>query len=424
MKFFNIFQEVGTVVANITFTMKKSYYLLAAVFAATATTAFATGFALNEVSSRGNARQFTLVGSTRDASAVFFNPANMTELEDGFHSMFGVTLIRPDYKTTVTTPAGSKTTDQDEKIFVIPHFFVSGKIAEDLYLGFGEYSEFGLGTKYEGGKNWGPLAANSYKTTIETFTISPTIAWKATDDFSIGGGLRVMNFDVCTTRNLGAPYGTLDIAANDLAVSYLLSASYQISDTLRAGIVYRAEGDIKADGDVHVGGMHMGGVDGELTLPSSIMLGLNWQASEKLDLGFNATWTGWSSMDKISIDFANPMLKAMAAQAGLNGIDLNWQDSWRFSIGGEYALNDNWSLIGGYSHDIDCTDAGYANTLVPPGDRDQLGLGFAYGKDSWKVAFNYMVIFMHETERKIHGLPVEFTDTVTQSVALSFSKSF
>lgn len=404
--------------------MKKSYYLLAAVFAATATTAFATGFGLNEVSARGNARQFTLVGSTRDASAVFFNPANMTELEDGIHSLFGVTLIRPDFDTTVTTPAGSKTTDQDEKVFVIPHFFVSGKIADDLYLGFGEYSEFGLGSKYEGGKDWGPLAANSYKTTIETFTLSPTLAWQATEDFSIGGGLRVMNFDVCTTRNLGAPYGTLDIAADDIAYSYLLSASYQITDTLRAGIVYRAETEIEADGEVHVSGMNMGDVSGELTLPSSIMLGLNWQANDKLDLGFNATWTGWSSMDKISIDFANPVLKAMAAQAGLNGIDLNWQDAWRFSVGAEYAIDDNWSVMGGYAHDIDCSDAGYSNTLVPPGDREQIGLGVAYGKDSWEVAFNYMVIIMHDTERKIHGLDVEVTDAITQSLGLSFAKKF
>ena len=82
--------------------MNANKVLVAAVAAlsvASASTSFAGGFALAEVSARGNATQGTIVGSTRDASAVFFNPANMAELGDGSHTMFGATRLRPDYYT-------------------------------------------------------------------------------------------------------------------------------------------------------------------------------------------------------------------------------------------------------------------------------------------------------------------------------------
>ena len=122
----------------------------AALSVASASTALAGGFALSEVSARGNAMQGAIVGSTRDASAAYFNPANMTELGDGYHTMVGATLLRPDYYTYV----GPRKIDQDETVYVAPHLYLVGKVADDIYLGFGEYSEFGLGTKYEGGKNW------------------------------------------------------------------------------------------------------------------------------------------------------------------------------------------------------------------------------------------------------------------------------
>ena len=55
-------------------------YIIAGAVAATAATGFGAGFGLNEVSARGNALQGTLVGSTRDISAVYFKPAKLTEL--------------------------------------------------------------------------------------------------------------------------------------------------------------------------------------------------------------------------------------------------------------------------------------------------------------------------------------------------------
>ena len=376
---------------------------VAALSVASASTAFAGGFALAEVSARGNALQGAIVGSTRDASAVFFNPANMAELGDGVDAMAGFTLLRPDYYTYV----GPNKVDQDEKVYVAPHLYVAGKVADGLYLGFGEYSEFGLGTKYEGGKNW-PLSFDSTKTEITSFTLSPTIAWQATEALSLGAGLRAVYFDVTMDRYLPAsvmPPGTIfHMAADDWAYSYILSAAYQVTDTVRLGVTYRGETKVEAEGDAEMTSFGVkGGAKGDITMPQSVMAGVNWQATEKLNLGFTATWTDWTSYDVLTV---------------------KWEATWRFSAGAEYQVTENWAVQLGLTHDESPVPYETSDSVLPPGDRDQIGLGFTYGKDNWKISADYMYVFIHSTDRSIMGYPCNVREARTDTIGLTYSYSF
>ncbi len=400
--------------------MNANKVLVAAVAAlsvASASTSFAGGFALAEVSARGNATQGAIVGSTRDASAVFFNPANMTELGDGIHTMFGATLLRPDYYTYV----GPTKTDQDEKVYVAPHLYLVGKVTDDIYLGFGEYSEFGLGTKYEGGKNW-PLSFDSTKTEITSFTLSPTIAWQVTEDFSLGAGLRAVYFDVTMDRYLPPsvmPPGTIfHMAADDWAYSYLLSAAYQVSDTVRVGVTYRAETKIEAEGDAELVQFGVkGGAQGDITMPQSVMAGINWQATEKLNLGFTATWTDWTSYDVLNVKFDRFPIPASSSEKG-------WEETLRFSVGAEYQLDENWAFQLGLTHDESPVPYDTSDSVIPPGDRNQIGLGVSYAKDNWKIAADYMYVYIHSTDRSVMGIPCDVREARTDTIGLTFSYDF
>lgn len=389
----------------------------AALTVASAQTVLAGGFALAEVSARGNALQGAIVGSTRDASAIFFNPANMTELGDNTQAMAGFTLLRPDYYTYV----GPNKIDQDEKVYVAPHLYVSGKVADGLYLGFGEYSEFGLGTKYEGGKNW-PLSFDSTRTEITSFTLSPTIAWQATEALSLGAGLRAVYFDVTMDRYLPPsvmPPGTIfHMAADDWAYSYLLSAAYQVTDAVRVGVVYRGETKIEAEGDAELVQFGVkGGAKGDITMPQSVMAGINWQATEKLNLGFTATWTDWTSYDVLNVKFDRFPIPASSSEKG-------WEETWRFSVGAEYQVNENWAVQLGLTHDESPVPHATSDTVCPPGDRDQIGLGFSYGKDNWKISADYMYVYIHSTDRSIMGYPCNVREARTDTVGLTYSYNF
>ncbi len=389
--------------------------LSTAAIAAVASGALAGGFALSEVSARGNALQSTLVGSTRDASAVYFNPANMTELGDGFHTMFGATLLRPDYYTHV----GPKKIDQDETVYVAPHLYLVGKVADDIYLGFGEYSEFGLGTCYEGGKNW-PLSFDSTKTEITSFTLSPTVAWQATKDLSLGAGLRAVYFDATMDRYLPPsvmPPGTLlHMTADDWACSYLLAAAYQVSETVRLGVNYRGETKLHPEGDAELPQVGLrSGAKCDITMPQSVMAGVNWQATEKLNLGFAATWTDWTSYDALNVKFDK--LPSASSEKG-------WEETWRFSVGAEYQIDENWAVQLGLTHDESPVPHDKADSVMPPGDRNQVGVGFSYGQDNWKIAVDYMYVYIHSTDRQVMGYPCDVREARTDTVGLTFSQKF
>lgn len=375
--------------------------------------AFAAGFGLNEVAARGNALQGALVGSTRDASAAYFNPANLTEIGDGVHAMFGLTFARPDYNTY----ARGVRTDQHEHIYELPHLYVASRVADDLYLGFGEYTEYGLGTCYENGRTW-PLAADSTKTVMYSFTFSPVLSWQATERLSLGAGPRVMYLNLISERMVPA-YGSLGrLDTDDWALAYLASAAYQLTDTLRLGLVYRSQADFHEGGTFELTPLGLAsGVNGDISMPQSVMLGVNWQCSPRLNLGVNATYVDWSVIQSLDQDFANPAIPDQKAPH-------KWHDTWRLSVGAEYEINPAWSVQCGLTHDMDPTDAGYANTMCPSGDRDQFGVGFIWRRGAWSVSADYMYVLIHSTDRNIHGVETHYRDLRTDTLGLTFARVF
>lgn len=393
--------------------MNKITYSTIMLMMLSTATVFAAGFGLNEESARGNAMQGAMVGSSKDVSAVYYNPANLVELEKATHAMFGITFARPDYNTY----ALGKCTDQDERIYMLPHFYASTPAGDDFVIGFGEYTEYGLGTHYENSSAW-PLAADSSLTTMYCFTLNPSVAWKATDDLSFGVGLRIMYLNLLSDRMVPAYGSYLKMDVDDWSLSYLASVAYQLTDSFRVGVVYRAQTDFHEKGEVTLSAVDVGsGVEGDISMPQSVMIGFNWQALEKLELGFNATYVDWSCVKSLDQHFANPAFPDQSAPH-------NWHDTWRFSVGAEYKFATDWAFQCGYTHDLDPTDAGYANTMCPPGDRDQLGFGFSYDHGNWKIAADYMLVLIHSTDREIHGVETHFRDLKSDTLGLSYSISF
>ena len=134
---------------------------------------FGAGFGLYEASARGNALGGTLVGSTKDASAVYYNPANMTEMTN-VSVMVGSTFV---WLYSDVTVDGRSERNMNPGLFCIPNLYVTTPVWGDLYFGLGIYCEDGLGTQY--GDRW-DLAGDTVKTTMEQFTLNTNLAYKNT----------------------------------------------------------------------------------------------------------------------------------------------------------------------------------------------------------------------------------------------------
>ncbi len=396
---------------------------LMAVVTATLLTGFAgaSGFGLYEASARGNAMGGALTGRTGDASAVYYNPANMTQ-NPGVQFMAGVTLINPhaefDVGPSYFTPAGGAKLEEDW--FTPPHAYVTWQLTDRLWLGFGEYSEFGLGTSYSD-PDW-VGAYNALDTQLETFTLNPSIAFKVTDRLSIAAGFRAIYADFSHTRKVGIPnvmpLGTMDIEADGWGFGYNIGLTYAITDSLDFGLHYRSRVDMKLEGEanrysqgayipvtpvpgytvkVPVDNHTRAGGEAEITLPSSLAAGLNWQITPKWSVGGVVTWTEWSTFDSLDIYFDRPTVQTSNPQVSSGKESLSvkdWKDVFRFGIGTEYKFNENWAIQGGYVYDMAPQDKDHCDFMIPPGDRHMLGIGGTYTTGAWSfnLSYNFMIL--------------------------------
>ena len=167
--------------------MKKTLTTLVVLLPfALSVSSYGAGFALYEYSAKGTAMGGATVANGAEAASLGNNPALITELE-GTQIQVGATAVVADATTTVNGDARSL----KDNIIPVPNFYITHKWSDDITLGLGGFTRFGLGGEYDHHAGW---AGNSlaYKMNLETFSLTPTIAIKANEEFSMAMGLEAM----------------------------------------------------------------------------------------------------------------------------------------------------------------------------------------------------------------------------------------
>lgn len=371
--------------------MKKLILTVAAMISVCS--AYAAGFGIYEASARGNALGGALVGSTRDASAVYYNPANMTETTN-VSFMVGASFINPFCDMNVD---GVKQQKMNSGWFTVPTFYMIVPLSEDFRFGLGGYSEYGLGTNY--GNFWA-LQNDTIETTIMQYTLNPNISYKITDWWSIAGGIKMSYISFNSKSHPFAPAlssveGELD--GHDYSMGYNFATDFRVLDNVTFGLVYRSQirhdikGDFSMPGTLLGPGFAYVPAGANLNLPQSITGGINWDVTQRFRLGFAATWTQWSSVHDIKFNM-DPYSKTEP---------LNWRNAWRFGWSGEYDLTDDVAVRLGYVHDRDPSGK-YGTTMLPPGDRHIIGTGLGWNITKnirWDIGYNFII--MHSSERTL-----------------------
>src|SRR6185436_2365787 len=135
-----------------------------------------------------------------DPSALHYNPAGMTQLH-GVEFMTGVLLSGG--TTSFTSPTGATATgDRNGSVAWPPpgHLYVTANLKDlgvtalgDLTAGIGVTVPFGSLTRWP---NDGPFRTATTFNSLPLLDIKPTLAYKLTDDFSIGLGADIYTFSV------------------------------------------------------------------------------------------------------------------------------------------------------------------------------------------------------------------------------------
>lgn len=381
--------------------MKKLAVVLL-ISALCADLSYGAGFALYEYSGRSTAMGGAVMANGAEPASLATNPALITEL-DGTQAQVGVTVVSANAKTSIKNPYTNKfeTRELERDIWTLPNFYITHKWSDDISLGLGGFSRYGLGGTYKNHSNWyGSYLA--YKVKLETFSFTPTIAIKANDQLSMAMGLEAMTIDFTQKSNGPVPAGsTYEIHGDGISWGGNFSLLYkpEWAEKWSLGAMYRTKVKQNLNGyiDTSTGGTILGpsleevvrdsDAKGSITLPDSFSVGIAFRPDEKWTMELGAVATMWSSYDQITIEYKDDE----SAPTIHNRKD--YKDTIRANFGVEYQFIPKWFARAGYVYDKSPINEHSMDTLVPVDDRHIGSLGIGYQGKTWSADFAYAHIF-------------------------------
>ena len=383
----------------------------------------ASGFQLKENSVKSMGSAFAGAGvRDDDSSVVVNNPATMARFT-GTTVQADVTAIDLSYEFqgTGTDVLGRPLTGGNGgdagDLSAVPALSVIHKLDNGLAFGAMISAPFGLKTEYENG--WqGRYFAQKSDVEIVDLTLSAAIDI-VPDRFSVGAGLIYSRADVTLSKAVDfgtalfanpatrplpfarpqAADGFAEVQGDDTGLGWLVGANFSPTDKLAIGLSYRSEIDYDLEGSVdwtvpgNVAAVFAaspttrplfkdGSVTAKLTTPSVTSVDVRYDFTDRFAM--MATWAGtdWSSLREVRIDFVNPDPDSVEP--------FDWRDTEFMSLGGEFKLNDSFTLRAGVAYDETPTHIETRTPRLPDDDRTWYSIGGTWNAtEALEVNFGY-----------------------------------
>jgi len=331
--------------------------------------ALAGGFQLNEHGARAMAQGGAWAARAYDGSAIFFNPAGLG-FQKGNSVYLGSTIIMP--KSTFFGPLPSvNETKMVDQVFPPINLYGTYAVNDKLVLGLGVNNPFGLGTEWP--ETW---VGNqlSVKVDLQSFFITPTMAYQISDQLSVGGGVNIVTGAVTLSRYyIPGVKVALDLSA--IGYGFNIGALYKFTPELSLGASYRSSVKLDATGTAKFtpdipGQTPSGDAAAALELPSTAFVGLAYKVMENLEFEADYQYVGWSSYKELLIEF-----KKDASKNSRNPKD--YENTYILRFGGEYTMNE-FQLRAGYLFDNSPVTTKHVDPMLPDANRNGFNFGLGY----------------------------------------------
>ncbi|HDZ9463652.1 TPA: outer membrane protein transport protein [Vibrio cholerae] len=349
----------------------------------------AAGFQLAEYSATGLGRAYAGEAAMADnASAQWRNPAMLTYLE-GTQVSAGAIYVNPnvDVQGTVNHAQLGKTHASSNDFAhdaVIPNFYLSRQLNEQVALGFA------LGTNYGMETDLGTEFAASHfgnQASVISKEANLNIAYQILPQLSIGGGVRYVmgegHFGATapaknlirhpvTNNVMTLPKGTTlkYMEGEDNSWGWQVGSAWQINQNHRVGFAYKSE--VVMDFEGHAEGVSYGSYKPgmmSVTLPATAELASFHQLNDQWAIHASINWTDWSSFKELTAVFPekSDLIKSE-----------NWEDNYRFALGTTYQYDAKLALRAGVAYDTSAVDDKNRTATIPETDRTWVSVGGSY----------------------------------------------
>jgi long-chain fatty acid transport protein len=354
--------------------------------AATATSAFAGGFAIREQSTESQGASFAGNAAGPGISVMFWNPAGAANKSGpGINLESNYALIIPKATVTVESAsgalapalAGTPNSSEIGHLAIVPASYASYQLNNNMFLGLGLNSGFGLGTEpktanYDGA----PLGRRS-----QLFTVSanPNFAYVVSPLVTVGVGAQIeyakgtFKFATGLPTAASTAFSGDNVAFGATAGIMLTPASgTKIGLGWRSAMSHKLEGDFSQPAVPGIGAAKAYTGTADVNLPDIVTLSLRQEITAASRLLATVEWANWSRFKELRVK----------DKSGVNAdlvIDANWSNSTFYSLGGEYDYSKALTLRTGIAYEYSPIDDAKKRLIgVPDSNRVWLSFGGSY----------------------------------------------
>ncbi|TAJ10088.1 MAG: long-chain fatty acid transporter [Nitrospirae bacterium] len=282
----------------------------------------ANGFRIFDQGASATGQGSAFSAQADDASAVYYNPAGMTQLR-GVQFSGGMLFLGG--STSFKAPSGASVTGGfgDSVAYPPPvNLYVTANLKDlgiralgDTTLGLAVISPFGIQNGYPAN---GPFATATTYVAVEILDFKPTVAYKLNDQLSFGAGLDIYTFVPFIGQGQAEnifnsaggpgqpPAGSrIEINGRDTAVGFNFSTMYTPlrnedgKPLLNVGFVYRSSTALNLQGQFLSNGKATANASTNFVLPESYTLGVAYWPLRDRDrewkLEIDLDYTGWQN---------------------------------------------------------------------------------------------------------------------------------
>jgi len=326
---------------------------------------WSNGLFLNSVGARAMAMGGAFVGIAGDISSIYWNPAGISQIQTTTFG-FAPTVFSP--STTYDWDSRGISAENLAKDAFKGMAAVAFPITKGWTGGFALYSPLDFRTEWSGqqiAEVFGDTSQRIRKNTIYAWTFAAAAAWQVNEKLSLGAALELHYGRFDNERYQGymetgaVPYRriifieSLAEKTKGIGLSGTLGLQYQASDKLNLGFALKIPGCMwyKGQGSSsnHLDLDWVSVLRRNLTLPLSVRGGASFKPAPALTLTADIHYTLWSMLDKITDRYADPLWDMLFITSDSNKKYLNWKDTLQLRVGMEYLIGPTALRVGFYT---------------------------------------------------------------------------
>ena len=334
----------------------------------------AGGFAIREQSPWGQGASFAGVAAGGDLSAMFWNPATMTQVP-GIQTQTVLSGIIPVSKNTpgagTFPPAlGLGGTGDTATDALVPGSYFSWQFRPDMWLGLSVNSPFGLSVSFP--TVWAGSQYAGGSTYLKTYNATPSFAYRINDMISVGVGMQIQyakaDLSHCVTVPCGLGGPLAELSGHDWGYGFTAGVTVTPTPTTTIGLGYRSRINQNIDGTIAITGVGSANASTTINLPDTVSLGLRQRLTSQWTALATVEWSNWSHIGTSNVS-AGPFSTTIPFQ---------YKDGWFFSAGAEYMWNEQLTLRGGLGYEKSPITDDVRIPLLPDNDRFWVSVGGTY----------------------------------------------